>query len=131
MTLVYSNVKFQIELLLSFLLFGHVEALPRNARNLKRILKLMCVDILHITDILVEKCQQPVLQLEPETKNLIDSLANPVCGEDSRRDIVVVKSEGISIEEFCPGRKCVIEKLLLVSHIFCFMVFRCFLFGFF
>jgi hypothetical protein len=155
-------------LLLSFLLFGQVEALPRNARNLKRILKLLRVDIVQVTDILVERIEQPIVKLEPETDDhwtnpsssdylanpCSDYLANPSVGylanpcsgylanpcsgylanpysdylanpsfgyrgnpvpgsdsfeisnEDSERKNVVVKTEGISIEEFCPGMSC-------------------------
>ncbi len=114
-------------MLLSFLLFGQVEALPRNARNLKRILKLLRVDIVQVTDILVERIEQPIVKLEPETDDhwtnassdyLANSsfgyLGNPVpesdvmeiAGEDSERKNVVVKTEGISIEEFCPGMSC-------------------------
>ncbi len=114
-------------MLLSFLLFGQVEALPRNARNLKRILKLLRVDIVHVMDILVEKIEQPIVKLESETEDhwtnassdyLANSffgyLGNPVPGsdvmeiaeEDTERKAVAVKTEGISIEEFYPGMSC-------------------------
>ncbi len=121
-----------------------MEALPRNARNLKRILKLLRVDIVHVRDILVEKLEQPIVKLESETEDhwtnasssdylgnpcsdylanpCSDYLANPSFGylgnpvpgsdvmeiteEDSERKNVVVKTEGISIEEFCPGMSC-------------------------
>ncbi len=123
-------------MLLSFLLFGQAEALPRNARNLKRILKLLKVDIVHVMDILVEKIEQPIVKLESEAEDhwtnpsssdyranpYSDYLANPSFGylgnpvpvsdvmeideEDTERKNVAVQTEGISIEEFCPGMSC-------------------------
>ena len=63
-------LQYQVELLLTFLLFGRVEALPRNARNLKRTMKLLWVDILQPADILVVErsrhcLSQSVVKIEP------------------------------------------------------------------
>ena len=47
---------------MQLLLFGQVEALPHNARHLKRILKLLAVDLLHPSrNIVIEPMKSAVL----------------------------------------------------------------------